>query len=434
MARLQKANKESEPAEYFSSLNPLDGGNMLKHLNPTLVVLNSLFPWVALSPLALLSFAQARPKAADRVLKNGSPNEAGMSASRLERAAQILEEETKSGRVLAASILVARHGLIVLHRGTGKLSPEPASPSAKPDTIYFLASITKPVTAASLMLLVERGVVCLSDPVQKFLPEFKGFEKEKVHVQDLLSHVSGMPDMLPENVQLRRAHAPLREFVKHAMTTPLLYTPGTSFGYQSMGILLAAEIVERLTKLPLREFEKKELFEPLGMKDSALGLMGRAVEETAWCQGSPTYAESEDDNKRFGANSYYWRDMGHPWGGMHSSVLDLGVFLQMFLNDGIYRGKRILSSPTVEAMTSDQNRGIGAPWGWGWALKQSKVWNFFGDLASDHTFGHVGATGTVAWVDPERELLCVILTTRPASEDEGLLLRRVSNAVQASVE
>jgi len=407
---------------------------MLKHLTPTLVVLNSLFPWVALSPLALFSFAQARPKATDRVLKIGEANEVGMSTDRLERAAGILEEETRSGRVLAASILVARQGLIVLHRGTGKLSPEPTSPSAKPDTIYFLASITKPVTATALMLLVERGMVCLSDPVQKYLPEFKGYEKEKVRVQDLLSHVSGMPDMLPENVRLRRAHASLSEFVKHAMTTPLLYTPGTSFGYQSMGILLAAEIVERLTKMPLREFEKKELFEPLGMRDSALGLMGRAVEETARCQGCPTYAESEEDDRRFGSNSRYWRDMGHTRGGMHSSTFDLGAFLQMFLNGGIYNGKRILSAPSVKAMTSDQNHGTGAPWGWGWALKQSRIWNFFGDLASVPTFGHVGATGTVAWADPERDLLCVILTTRPASEDEGFLLRRVSNVVQAAVE
>src|SRR5437773_3163427 len=109
MARLQKASKEREPAELhrfdFSSLNHLDGGNMLKHLTPTLVVLNSLFPWVALSPLALFSFALARPKATDRVLKNGEPNEVGMSANRLGLAAQILEEETKNGRVLAASIL-----------------------------------------------------------------------------------------------------------------------------------------------------------------------------------------------------------------------------------------------------------------------------------------------------------------------------------------
>src|SRR5262245_52942788 len=225
--------------------------------------------------------------AKERVLRTGKPDEAGMAAVRLDQAARILEQETVNGQVLAASILVARHGIVVLHRGSGKQSPEPSSPPARPDTIYLLASITKPVTACALMLLVERGMVGLSDPVQKYLPEFQGPERDKVRVQDLLSHVSGLPDMLPENLELRRAHAPLSEFVRPSMTTQLLFAPRTSFSYQSMGILLAAEIVERLTKTPLREFLKRELFDPLGMNNSMLGLGGRAIDQTAWCQGSP---------------------------------------------------------------------------------------------------------------------------------------------------
>ena len=388
----------------------------------------------AFFPLFSLGFGSGHAEASERILKSGQPEEAGMSAKRLQQAGQILEEETRSGRVLAASILVARHGIIVLHRGSGKLSPDPASPPAKPDTVYLVASITKPVTASALMLLVERGMVCLSDPVQKYLQEFQGPEREKVRVQDVLSHVSGLPDMLPENAELRRAHAPLSEFVKRAMITPLLFTPRTSFSYQSMGILLAAEIVERLTRTPLREFETKELFAPLGMNTTTLGLGGRAIADTAWCQGSPSYEANIDDQKRFGANSAYWRNMGHPWGGMHSTAGDLAIFLQTFLNEGVYKGQRVLSAPTVKAMTADQNPGINAPWGLGWALKRSQVWNFFGDLCSERTFGHVGATGTVAWADPDRDLLCVILTTRPASEDNGFLLRRVSNVVQSAIE
>src|SRR5262249_39066982 len=163
-------------------------------------------------------------------------------------------QETRNGQVLAASIVVARHGVIVLQRGSGRQSPEASGTPAQPDTIYLVASITKPVTASALMLLVERGMVSLADPVQRYLPEFQGPEREKVRVQDLLSHVSGLPDMLPQNLELRRAHAPLSEFVRLSLTTPLLFAPRTSFSYQSMGILLAAEIVERLTKTPLREF------------------------------------------------------------------------------------------------------------------------------------------------------------------------------------
>lgn len=359
--------------------------------------------------------------AAALVLSPADPASVGMSGEQLARAAALLEAETRSGRVQAASLLVARDGKVVLHKGFGK---------AQPDTIFLLASITKPVTACTLMLLVERGQVSLADPVQRYLPEFTGGARAEVRVRDLLSHSSGMPDMLPENIELRRANAPLSEFVRAACRTPLLYRPRTGFQYQSMGILLAAEIVERITKMRLRDLEKREIFDRLGMQNSFLGMGGRKIEDTAWCQTSGSHPE---DERRFGANSPYWRDMGHPWGGMHSTTTDLAVLLQTFLNGGSYGEVRLFSPATVAAMTRDQNEGLHAPWGLGWGLATSRVWAYFGDLASPRAFGHSGATGTVAWADPERRLLCVILTTRPSGEDGGRLLRLVSNAVSAAI-
>lgn len=353
-------------------------------------------------------------------LKKGEPAKAGMSAERLATAARILAEETKSGRVSAAAILVARNGTVVLHQGFGK---------AEADTVFLLASISKPVTATALMLLVERGKVSLDDPASRYLPELRGKERESIRVRDLLTHTSGLPDMLPQNTELRRAHAPLSEFVKQTFTTPLLYPPRTDFRYQSMGTLLAAEIVERVSGRPLREFEKEEIFKPLGMKDSSLGMGGRRIEDTAWCQTG-----KGPDVDRFGPNSPYWRDMGHPWGGMHSTTTDLAVLLQTFLNGGQYQGYRLLSPTTVARMTSDQNKAIGKPWGLGWGLATSPVWAYFGELVSPQTFGHSGATGTVAWADPVNKLVTVILTTRASGEDNGRLLRTVSNAVAAAVE
>lgn len=372
-------------------------------------------------------------RAEERVLRPGRPEEVGMSSRRLARVDEILTEETRSGRVTAASVLVARRGVIVLRDGWGRLSPDEKSREAGPETVYILASISKPVTVTALMLLVERGQVSLTDPVQKYLPEFQGPGREKVRVKDLLTHTSGLPDMLPENIRLREANAPLAEFVKGAMTTPLLFEPRTSFTYSSMGTLLAATIVERVSGMPLAEFQKRELFDPLGMKNSSLGLGDRPLSRTPLVQGD-SFAEKAEDLERYGANSLYLRKLAHPWGGMHSNVDDLGVFLQMFLNGGIYDSQRILSPTTVEAMTSDQNAELGRPWGLGWALRQSSEWNTFGDLSSKRTFGHSGATGTVAWADPERELLCVILTTRPWRQDRGFLLRRISNVVQAAIE
>lgn len=379
------------------------------------------------------SLLAASSRAEDRVLKLGKPADVGMSARRLERVNEILAEETKSGRVTAASVLVARRGVIVLRGGWGRLTPDAKSAKAGPETVYIVASISKPIAYLMLMLLVERGQISLNDPVQKYLPEFKGPGRDKVRVQDLLTHTSGLPDLLPENIKLREAHAPLGDFVKGAMTTPLLFEPRTSFSYSSMGTLLASEIVERVTKTPMPELQERELFAPLKMKNSSLGLGKRSLADTARVQGD-SFAETEKDLERYGANSLYLRKLAHPWGGMHSSADDLGIVLQLFLNGGVYDGKRIAGRATVETMTTDHNKRIGHAWGLGWGLQTSSAWNAFGDLSSERTFGHSGATGTVAWADPQRELICVILTTRPWREDRGFLLRRIGNVVQGAIE
>lgn len=363
-------------------------------------------------------------------LKPASPASVGMSEARLGTAARLLESEVSAKRVGAAAIVVGRNGRVVLSKGFGTLSPESGSPAVTADSIFLLASITKPVTACALMLLVERGMVTLEDPVSHYLPEFQGGEREKVRVADLLAHTSGLPDMLPENLELRRAHSPLSDFVRRTFATPLLYPPETDFRYQSMGILLAGEIVERLTGKRLRDFEEAEIFAPLGMKHSSLGMGKHRISDTVWCAVPNDSAEM----RSFGPNSPYWRDMGHPWGGMHSSANDLAILLQTFLDGGSYGGKRVFSPAVVRRMTEDQNTRIGKPWGLGWALGRSTAWNCFGDLVSPGMFGHTGATGTVAWADPQTGLLCVILTNRPVSEDNGRLLRLVSNAVSASVE
>jgi CubicO group peptidase (beta-lactamase class C family) len=302
----------------------------------------------------------------------------------------------------------------------------------QPDSVFLLASITKPVTACAVMLLVERGRISLIDPVSHYLPEFTGGERDKVLVRDLLKHTSGLPDMLPENADLRRAHAPLSEFVRHVTTTPLLFTPGSQVRYQSMGVLLAAEIVERISGTRLSDFDKKEIFDPLGMKDSSLGLGGRRLSELVICSPPPPGIEPADD-ERYGWNTLYWRDLGSPWGGMHSTTMDIAILLQTFLDGGVHAGRRVFSPATVKAMTSDQNAELKVPWGLGWELGRSHPGNAFGDLVSGEAFGHAGATGTIAWADPETQVLCVVLTNRPLALDNGRLLRLVSNTVAASV-
>ena len=362
-------------------------------------------------------------------LKEGSAESAGMSGEVLESAGAVLSSAIEEGNMGAASLVVGRRGKLVFARGYGYQTPDEGAPAVGPDAVFLLASITKPVTACALMLLVDRGLVSLKAPVSLYLPEFQGGERDQVQVRHLLSHTSGMPDMLPHNIDLRRAHAPLSEFVRGALETPLLYTPNTDFSYQSKGILLAAEIVERISGQRLRDFEKQEIFVPLGMNRSALGLGDFAIADTVWCG---MIKPETGDGARWGHNSPYWRDMGCPWGGMHSTGLDLAILLQTMLNGGEYGGGQVFSQAAAAAMTTNQNGTIAdAPWGLGWALAGSRVWNFFGELVSPVTFGHVGATGTVAWADPTRQLLCVVLTNQMVAE--GSLLRRVSNVVAAAV-
>ena len=361
-------------------------------------------------------------------LKIGAASDVGMSQDVLLRAETILQSEIANRRITAASLTVARNQTIVHAKGYGHLTPNTDSHPVQPDSVFLLASITKPVTACALMLLVDRGEISLDDPVSLYLPEFQGGERHKVRVRYLLSHTSGMPDMLPENIELRRAHAPLSEFVCRAAQTPLLYSPNTNFSYQSKGILLASEIVERITGQRLRDFEEGDIFQPLGMSDTALGLGRFKIPDTVWCG---TAMEEDEDQQRFGPNSPYWRDFGNPWGGIHSTGPDLAILLQAMLNGGGYAGKRVFSPAAVKAMTTDQNGTLNAPWGLGWGLAGSKAWNYFGELVSPTTFGHTGATCTVAWADPEQNLLCVILTNQMV--DNGSLLRRVSNVVASAV-
>src|SRR5205814_8166739 len=124
----------------------------------------------------------------------------------------------------------------------------------------------------AVMILRDRDRLQLSDPVRKFIPEFQGGDRDLITIQHLLTHTSGLPDMLPENTELRKRHAPLADFVAGVCRTPLLFKPGTEVRYQSMGILLAAEIVERVTGSRLRDCLHREVFEPTGMKAPALGL------------------------------------------------------------------------------------------------------------------------------------------------------------------
>ena len=134
----------------------------------------------------------------------------------LERAFGLLTAAVEAGQISAASLTVARHGKEVFARGAGQRKPNTGQ-SVDADSIFLLASITKPVTACALMILVGRGLISLEDPAIDYLPEFTGGDRPDIKVRHLLSHISGMPDMLPENTSLRRAHEPVEVFVERSL-------------------------------------------------------------------------------------------------------------------------------------------------------------------------------------------------------------------------
>lgn len=356
--------------------------------------------------------------------------------ARLDRVYTFLAEAVDSGAIPGAVIQLAGHGQTLPPRAFGRQYPTPDSPAMQPDTIFLTASITKPVTVTAVMLLVEQGKLLLDDPVCAILPEFGNHGKETVTVRHLMTHTSGLPDMLPEDRQLRRAHAPLADFIRRIYNLPLAFPPGTNIQYQSCGTALLGAIVERISGLALRDFMRQQIFDPLGMNDTALGAAGLPNERIAQVNVEP-----EMQGQDWGWNTPFWHHFGAPWGGMFATVGDLQRFCQLFLNGGEVAGVRLLSPATVAAMITDQTGAMplippevraGRAWGLGWRRAPTVGWSYFGNLLSPEAYGHGGATGTVVWVDPRYAAVCVLLTTQPASSSEGLL-GRCSNLVAAAL-
>jgi len=337
------------------------------------------------------------------------------SPDRIQGAAQIIQKQVDTGN-LESAVLHVRHGQDTFQQAFGRAKDA--------DAIFLLASITKTMTAAGVMVLADRGELRLSDKVIKFIPEFSEGDRKDISIQQLLIHTSGLPDQLENNTELRSQHAPLAEFVRGAIRTPLLFAPGTKYHYQSMGILLAAELLERLTKTKLPDFLAKEVFEPLGMSRTALGLGSFRLEDTIRCQTEQAAPESGAGNPQAASwdwNSAYWRNLAAPWGGAHGSAADVARFLDSFLHP---RGN-VLRAETARQMIQNCTPGLEARRGIGFVIGPEG----FGKGCSDKSFGHGGSTGTLAWADPVNDTTCVILTSLPSRISGNTILHPVSDVV-----
>ena len=368
-------------------------------------------------------------------LPYAKPSDLGLDADRLNEANALLRKWTDDERVIpGGAIVVGRNGRIVEPQFFGRQGPEAGAEPIRRDGMFLLASITKPVTYLAAMKLVERGLLNLSDPVMRYIPDFAAHHKEDTLVIHLFTHTSGMPDMLPDNAELRQQKAPLSRFIEGAINAMPLFPPGTGLSYQSMGTLTVAEIVQRISGQTIHEFVRDEILQPLGMDSTGLGSKGFERKRLVRVE-IPEYQIGSD----FGWNSTYWQQLGVPWGGMFSAPEDFAILCQMML-DGGAANNRIVSSATVEAMTTNRLADLpevpeadrrSKPWGLGWRLNQPGTRGSWGDLLSHRTFGHTGATGTMCWMDPERNGFCLLFTSAIRSRAPWRLVH-LSNIVASA--
>jgi len=309
---------------------------------------------------------------------------------------------------------------------------------------FLVASITKPIVAMAALRLAAEGEFHLVSRIGALLPEFRKGAYRRITVRHLLTHTSGFPDMVPGNTELRRANAPLDDFLAQAASTELDFSTGTDCRYSSIGFLLLGTIVERVTEMPLRDFLHREFFAPLEMSQTWLGLPdddADSLMSNVYPSVLPDWmGMSDHDSSAWNWNSRYWRTLGAPWGGLMSSAEDLGNYAQMLLSEGTWGGRQIMPAAVVRTATCVQTDelfrardfvGPRRPWGYGWRMQWPDHSASFGDFLSPDTYGHWGATGTTMWVSPREQRFGVILTTTPYEVSQGPI-QQISNVIASS--
>jgi CubicO group peptidase (beta-lactamase class C family) len=373
--------------------------------------MKSIIPFRAFIPLLLLVTVPLTPLLAPA---DDPPSTKGMSA--------VLQPFVDRHALADAVTLVADKERVLSLEAVGYADIAASKPMPT-DALFWIASQSKSITAVALMMLVDEGKVKLDDPVEKYLPEFKGqwlaAEQDKTHmlltkpkhpitVRQILSHSSGLPfasalewptlDLLP-----------LRVVVGSYAMTPLLFEPGSKAQYSNAGINTAGRIIEVVSGMPYEEFLDKRLLEPLGMKDTTfwpseeqlrrLAKSYRPKKDNSGLEETPIAQLKYPLNDR--------RRQPMPSGGLFSTAHDIGRFCQMMLGGGTFEGKRYLSEAAVKEMTKKQTgESVPQNLGLGWFINADG-------------FGHGGAHSTSMKVDTKRGLVLVFLVQHAGFPKDG---------------
>ncbi|MEK6303450.1 MAG: exo-beta-N-acetylmuramidase NamZ domain-containing protein [Acidobacteriota bacterium] len=365
-----------------------------------------------------------------------------MSSERLAKIDEAALESIARKETPGAVVLVARKGRIVFRKAFGDRAIEPKREPMTIDTIFDLASLTKIVaTATSIMILVEQGKVSLADPVALYIPEFGKFGKERITVEQLMTHRAGLP---PDNEiadYVGKTIDPLEQIYQLRPS----YEPGTRFVYSDVGFIVAAEIVRRVSGKRIDRFAEDTIFTPLEMKSSFFSAKMEGIRNEAKSKTGDYSIEtlrriseflkqiSERTAPTETREGHWMRgevhdprayEMGGVAGhaGLFSTADDLAIFCQMILNKGEYGGTRILAPYTVGRMISAQSLPTSQMRGIGWDVNTAFSSNR-GDLFPVGTFGHTGFTGTSIWLDPLSETFVVLLTNRVHPNGKGDVTR-----------